>query len=185
MKSCLFWDKVAQPPAPELVLSVPRCNKFVSILFKFLVFFYTLKYICHQNTPKLYLLFLLWAYHRKPCRTNASKMCQFFRFGLHPYKLATPRATIGLILISCCSIKRMKINGFVTSQYLNVTSQKTFVARNKFPHVKVVRNTEKVGQACVTTSGRPEPEYTLRRVISSEPIHDEQLTKNCKQMADN
>jgi len=31
----------------------------------------------------------------------------------------------------------------------------------------------------LTTSGRPEPEYTLRRVMSSEPIHDEQLTKDC------
>ena len=28
-----------------------------------------------------------------------------------------------------------------------------------------------------TTSGRPEPEYTLRREMSSEPFHDEQLTK--------
>jgi len=26
---------------------------------------------------------------------------------------------------------------------------KTFVARNKFPHVKVARNTKKVGQACI------------------------------------
>jgi len=39
--------------APEVVLSGPRCNKFVNRLFKFLVFFYKLKYICHQNTPKL------------------------------------------------------------------------------------------------------------------------------------
>jgi len=30
-----------------------------------------------------------------------------------------------------------------------------------------------------TTSGKPEPEYTLRRVMSSEPIHDEQLPKDC------
>jgi len=29
----------------------------------------------HQNTPKLYLLFLLWAYHRKTCITNALKQC--------------------------------------------------------------------------------------------------------------
>jgi len=29
--------------------------------------------------------------------TNASKICQLFRFGLHPYKLATLRAPIGLI----------------------------------------------------------------------------------------
>ena len=33
--------------------------------------------------------------------------------------------------------------------------------------------------------GRPEPEYTPRRVMSSEPIHDEQLTKDCKQMTYN
>jgi len=29
---------------------------------------------------------------------------------------------------------------------------KTFVARNKFPHVKVARNTKKVGQACPNPS---------------------------------
>jgi len=29
-----------------------------------------------------------------------------------------------------------------------------------------------------TTSGRPEPEYTLRRVMSSEQNHDNQLTKD-------
>jgi len=29
-----------------------------------------------------------------------------------------------------------------------VTSQKTFVARNKFPLMKVALNTKKVGQAC-------------------------------------
>ena len=62
----------------EVVLSGPRSIKFVSRLLKFLVFFYRLKYICHQNTPKLYLLFLLWAYHPKTCITNASKICQFF-----------------------------------------------------------------------------------------------------------
>jgi len=80
--------------AREVFLCGPRCNKFVSRFFKFLVFFYRLKYICHQNTPKLYLLFLLWAYHPKTCITNASKICQLFRFGLRPYKLATLRATM-------------------------------------------------------------------------------------------
>jgi len=63
-----------------------------------------------------------------------------FRFGSHPYKLATLRVTIGLIITSCYRIKLIKIKGFVTSQ-------KAFVARNKFPHVKVTRNTQKVGQA--------------------------------------
>jgi len=79
--------------AREVVLSGPPYNKFVSRLFHVLVFFYRLKYICHKNTPKLYLLFLLWAYHPKTCITNALKICQFFRFGLHPYKLATLSAT--------------------------------------------------------------------------------------------
>jgi len=36
-----------------------------------------------------------------------------------------------------------------------------------------------------TTSGRPEPEYTLRPFMSSEPIHDEQLTKDCKRTTNN
>ena len=36
-----------------------------------------------------------------------------------------------------------------------------------------------------TTSGRPEPEYTVRRVMSSEPVHDELLTKDGKQMTNN
>jgi len=40
----------------------------------------------------------------------------FFRFGLHPYKLATLRATIGLIITSCYRTKLIKIKGFVTSQ---------------------------------------------------------------------
>jgi len=123
--------------AREVVLSGPLCNKFVSRLFKFLVFFYRLKYIYHQTTPKLYLLFLLWTYHPKTCTTNASKICQLFRFGLHPFKPATLRATIGLIITSCYRIKLIKIERFVTSHSLIVTSQKTFVARNKFPHVKV------------------------------------------------
>jgi len=101
--------------AREVVLSGPLCNKFVSRLFKFLVFFYRLKYIYHQNTPKLYLLFLLWTYHPKTCTTNASKICQFFRFGLHPFKPATLRATIGLIITSCYRMKLIKIKRFVTS----------------------------------------------------------------------
>jgi len=67
--------------------------------------------------------------------------CQFFRFGLHPYKLATLHATIGLIITLCYRIKLIKIKEFVTSQ-------KTFVACNKFPHVKVARSTKNVGQAC-------------------------------------
>jgi len=52
----------------------------------------------------------------KNCVTNASKICQCFRFGLglHPYKLATLRATIGLIMTSCYRIKLIK--GLVTSQ---------------------------------------------------------------------
>ena len=36
-----------------------------------------------------------------------------------------------------------------------------------------------------TTSGRPEPECTLRRVMSSEPIQDEQLTRDGKQTTNN
>jgi len=48
--------------------------------------------------------------------TNASKICQFFRFGLHPYKLTTLRATIGLIIISCYRKKLIKIKGFFMSQ---------------------------------------------------------------------
>jgi len=36
-----------------------------------------------------------------------------------------------------------------------------------------------------TTSGRPEPECTLRRVMSSEPIQDQQLTRDCKQTTNN
>jgi len=83
--------------AREVVLCGPWCKKFVSRLFKFFVFFYRLKYTCHQNTPNLYLLFLLWAYHRNTWITNASKICQLFRFGLHPYKLATLHATMGII----------------------------------------------------------------------------------------
>jgi len=37
----------------------------------------------------------------------------------------------------------------------------------------------------LTTSSRPEPECTLCRVMSIEPTHDEQLTKDCKQMTNN
>jgi len=71
-----------------------------------------------------YLLFLLWAYHPKTCITNVSKICQFFRFGLHPYKLATRRTSIELGITSCYRIKLIKIKVFVTSQKLIVTSQK-------------------------------------------------------------
>jgi len=41
-----------------------------------------------------------------------------FRFGLHPYKLATlpAGASIGLIITSCYRIKLIKIKGSVTSQ---------------------------------------------------------------------
>jgi len=35
---------------------------------------------------------------------------------------------------------------YVKIAYCYVT--KTFVARNKYPHMKVVRNTKKIGQAC-------------------------------------
>jgi len=38
---------------------------------------------------------------------------------------------------------------YITIAYFYVT--KTFVAHNKFPHVKVARNTKKVGQACCRT----------------------------------
>ena len=39
-----------------------------------------------------------------------------FLFGLHPYKLATLRTTIGRIITSCYRIKLIKIKWFVTSQ---------------------------------------------------------------------
>ena len=35
------------------------------------------------------------------------------------------------------------------------------------------------------TSDRPGPEYTLRCIMSSKLIHNEQLTKDCKQMKNN
>jgi len=35
-----------------------------------------------------------------------------------------------------------------------------------------------------TMSGRPKPEYILRRVMF-RPIHDQQLTKDCKEMTNN
>jgi len=69
-----FNDVQQGCPAREVVLSGPQCTKLVSRLCKFLVLFYRLKYICHQNTPKLYLLFLLWAFHPKTCITNTSKI---------------------------------------------------------------------------------------------------------------
>ena len=100
---------------------------------------------------KLYLLFLLRAYHPKACITNASKICQFLRFGSHPYKLATLRANIGLIIIFCYSIEHTKSRDLLRHNSL-LLHHKTFVARNKFPHVKVARNTEKVGQAWLMAS---------------------------------
>jgi len=36
-----------------------------------------------------------------------------------------------------------------------------------------------------TMSRRPEPECALRRVMSSEPTHDEQLSKDCKHTTNN
>ena len=74
-------------------------------------------YLPSKHT-KLYLLLLLWAYHPQTCITDAAKICQFFRIGLHPYKLAALRATIGLIITSCYRIELIKIKGFVTSQKL-------------------------------------------------------------------
>ena len=96
-----LYSMAAQPAACEVIISDPRCNKLVSRLFEFLVFFYRLKYICHQNTPKLYLLYLLWAYNPKNCITNASIICQFIRNGSYPYKLATLRATISVLPLGC------------------------------------------------------------------------------------
>jgi len=54
---------------------------------------------------------------------NSSKICQFFRFGLHSYKLAALRATIGRIITSCYHIKFMKIKGicYVTIAYGYIT----------------------------------------------------------------
>jgi len=62
------YTKAAQPAACGLhvalkvVSSGPRCNKFVSRLFEIFELFYRLKYICHQNTPKLYLLVMVMVY---------------------------------------------------------------------------------------------------------------------------
>jgi len=122
-------------------------------LSKFFVFFYRLKYICHQNTPKLYLLFLLWAFHPKTCITKASKICKFFRYGLHPYKLARLRATIGLIITSCYRIKLIKIKGHNSL----LLRHKAFVARNKFPHVEVACNTKKLGRPGLGPQGPSGP----------------------------
>jgi len=71
-----------------------------------------------------------------------------FRFGLHPYMLATLRATIGLIYHLVLSHKTYQNQGicYFTIAYCYVT--KTFVAHKKCPHVKVARNTKKVGQTC-------------------------------------
>jgi len=37
----------------------------------------------------------------------------------------------------------------------------------------------------ILTSGRQEPEITLRRVMSSEQTHHEQLSKDCKHTTNN
>ena len=75
-------------------------------------------------------------------------MCQFFRFGLHPYKLATLRATIYYHVV--LSHKNYQNQGicYVTIAYCYVT--KAFVARTKYPPVKVACNTKQVGQAWPT-----------------------------------
>jgi len=139
----------------EVVSCGPRCIKFVSRFFEFLVFFYRLKYICHRNTPKLYLLFLLWAYHLKTCITKASKICQLLRFCLHPYKLATLRATIGLIYHLVLSHKTYQNQGisYVIIAYCYVT--KTFVARNKYHHVNVAHNVKRLGRPAIDHRAGP------------------------------
>jgi len=111
---CLYTMDFVSASKNTLLLYVTVCEKVVSRLNKhddvielkiplpemksWLRPYYRPKYICHQNTPKLYLLFLLWAYHPKACITIASKICEFFRFGLHTYNLATLRATRAPIL---------------------------------------------------------------------------------------
>jgi len=85
----------------------------------------------------------------KNCITNASKICQFFLFDLHPDKLATLHATIGRthyhFVLSHKTYQNQGICYATIANYCHIT--KTFVARSKFPHVKVARNTKNVGQA--------------------------------------
>jgi len=64
--------------------------------------------------------------------------------------MTTLRATTGLCITHydlVLSHKTYQNQGicYATIAYCYVT--KTFVVRNKFPHVKVARNTKKVGQA--------------------------------------
>ena len=104
---------------PEVVLCGPRCNKFASRLFS-LYFFIRLKYICHQIKPK--------SCTQNTCIINALNISQCFRFGLHTYKLATLRATIGLIFTSWYRIKLWDLSfrrSGLTSQALRISNMCT------------------------------------------------------------
>ena len=57
-----------------------------------------------------------------------------------------PCATIGLIITSCYCVNVSKSGDLLRHNSL-LLRRKTFVIRNKFPHVKVARNIKKVGQA--------------------------------------
>jgi len=78
---------------------------------------------------------------------NALKIWQFCRFGLHPWELATLRATLGLMILMLLH-KTYQNQGicYITIPYCYVT--RMLLARNKFPCVKGARNTKKGGQAC-------------------------------------
>jgi len=123
--------------------------KFVSTLFRFLVYFYRLKYICHQNTPKLYLLFLLWTYLPKTCRYNKLfENMSIFRFRFTPIQAGNGACNYRTHYHLVLSHETYQNQGicYVTISYCYVA--KTFVACNKFLHVKVACDTFKVGQAC-------------------------------------
>jgi len=121
-----------------------RCNKFISRFFIFCSTFSKAQvYLPSKHTKIKPVVSVMSLPPKNLYNKRLTKICQFFRFGLHPYKLATLRATIGFIITSCYSIKLIKIRGFVTSQKLIiVTAQKRLWPAN----VKVARNTEKVGQ---------------------------------------
>jgi len=101
------------------------------------------------------------------------------------------RGNIALYAVSCLLWCLPELSNDNTNQAQQVMRCYTMIVLTHWPILTLLHSFWYEGMYHIifiyltTTSGRPEPECTLRRVMSSEPVQYEQSTRDCKQTTNN
>ena len=132
--------------ACEVVLSGPRRNKFVSSVQIFSIFLQAQVYFPSKHTKIIPVVSVMCLPPKNIYNKHFENM-SIFQVWFTSIQAGNTACNCGTHCHLVLSHKAYQNQGicYFTIVYCYVT--KAFVARNKFPHVKVARNTTKVGQA--------------------------------------